>query len=223
MHHAWHRWPLMCSLVSLMPMAACCIIALFFSPTLNNRILLYPHSLAGYCCFAMWCSYCASWSLRKQALHGDMSRYICCNGACPCSGKREKWLFVGEAGRYLPGGDVDWITAKGPPEISHLKHLRTVRWEELPILLPVPRGVLLLCHECCNDEVHDPGRAADPGVWDSSWGRFQVRSGWRNGSDRHLFEYKPCLKGVTMTFKFPPSARIPSEEQLLMSCGLLQL
>ncbi|KAF5841004.1 hypothetical protein DUNSADRAFT_14711 [Dunaliella salina] len=41
----------------------------------------------GYCCYATWCSCCASWQLRKQALHGDMSRYICCNGFCPCSGR----------------------------------------------------------------------------------------------------------------------------------------
>lgn len=41
----------------------------------------------GYCCFAMWCPYCASYELRKQALHGDMKRYICCNGGCPCSGR----------------------------------------------------------------------------------------------------------------------------------------
>ncbi|KAG2490484.1 hypothetical protein HYH03_011113 [Edaphochlamys debaryana] len=40
----------------------------------------------GYCCFAMFCPYCASFSLRKQALHGDMTRYLCCNGDCPCSG-----------------------------------------------------------------------------------------------------------------------------------------
>eukprot|EP00775_Hariotina_reticulata_P001270 gene1270-1610_t len=41
----------------------------------------------GFCCFAMLCSYCASYTLRKQALYGDMSRYICCNGDCPCSGR----------------------------------------------------------------------------------------------------------------------------------------
>eukprot|EP00879_Flechtneria_rotunda_P013268 GHRR01013855.1.p1 GENE.GHRR01013855.1~~GHRR01013855.1.p1 ORF type:complete len:212 (+),score=45.40 GHRR01013855.1:436-1071(+) len=35
----------------------------------------------------MLCSYCASYSLRKQALYGDMSRYICCNGNWPCSGR----------------------------------------------------------------------------------------------------------------------------------------
>lgn len=41
----------------------------------------------GYCCFAMFCGQCASYCLRKQALHGDMTRYVCCNGDCPCSGR----------------------------------------------------------------------------------------------------------------------------------------
>eukprot|EP00198_Chlamydomonas_reinhardtii_P007928 XP_001697265.1 predicted protein [Chlamydomonas reinhardtii] len=41
----------------------------------------------GFCCYAMWCGYCASYGLRKQALHGDLSRYLCCNGMCPCSGR----------------------------------------------------------------------------------------------------------------------------------------
>lgn len=41
----------------------------------------------GFCCYALWCSWCASWQNRKQALHGDLDRYICCNGACPCSGR----------------------------------------------------------------------------------------------------------------------------------------
>jgi hypothetical protein len=38
-------------------------------------------------CFAIFCSSCASYSNRTKALHGDMTRYTCCNGACPCSGK----------------------------------------------------------------------------------------------------------------------------------------
>eukprot|EP00898_Chlorokybus_atmophyticus_P002106 jgi/Chlat1/2897/Chrsp2S04660 len=41
----------------------------------------------GYCLFAGVCSYCASYSLRKRALYGDMSRYVCCGGYCPCSGR----------------------------------------------------------------------------------------------------------------------------------------
>eukprot|EP00195_Chlamydomonas_chlamydogama_P008863 CAMPEP_0202900824 /NCGR_PEP_ID=MMETSP1392-20130828/12054_1 /ASSEMBLY_ACC=CAM_ASM_000868 /TAXON_ID=225041 /ORGANISM="Chlamydomonas chlamydogama, Strain SAG 11-48b" /LENGTH=295 /DNA_ID=CAMNT_0049587273 /DNA_START=146 /DNA_END=1033 /DNA_ORIENTATION=- len=41
----------------------------------------------GFCCYAMCCGQCASYGLRKQALHGDMTRYLCCNGSCPCSGR----------------------------------------------------------------------------------------------------------------------------------------
>ncbi|KAG7674836.1 hypothetical protein Ndes2526B_g07676 [Nannochloris sp. 'desiccata'] len=41
----------------------------------------------GYCCFSMWCTCCASYQLRKRALHGDMTRYLCCGGYLPCSGR----------------------------------------------------------------------------------------------------------------------------------------
>ena len=47
---------------------------------------LHPPS-PGFCCYAMLCGYCASYQLRKQTLYGDMSRYVCCGGACPCSGR----------------------------------------------------------------------------------------------------------------------------------------
>ncbi|KAJ8632649.1 hypothetical protein MRB53_025985 [Persea americana] len=40
-----------------------------------------------YCCFAFWCGPCASYLLRKRALYNDMSRYECCGGYMPCSGK----------------------------------------------------------------------------------------------------------------------------------------
>ncbi|GKV23153.1 hypothetical protein SLEP1_g32918 [Rubroshorea leprosula] len=40
-----------------------------------------------YCCFALWCAPCASYLLRKRALYNDMSRYTCCAGYMPCSGK----------------------------------------------------------------------------------------------------------------------------------------
>ncbi|XP_071695845.1 uncharacterized protein [Rutidosis leptorrhynchoides] len=40
-----------------------------------------------YCCFAFFCGPCASYKLRKRALYGDMSRYTCCGGYMPCSGK----------------------------------------------------------------------------------------------------------------------------------------
>ncbi|PPD77429.1 hypothetical protein GOBAR_DD25642 [Gossypium barbadense] len=46
---------------------------------------IHRHPL--YCCFALWCGPCASYMLRKRALYGDMSRYTCCAGYMPCSGR----------------------------------------------------------------------------------------------------------------------------------------
>ncbi|CAD6201694.1 unnamed protein product [Miscanthus lutarioriparius] len=40
-----------------------------------------------YCCLALWCGPCVSYMLRKRALYNDMSRYVCCAGYMPCSGK----------------------------------------------------------------------------------------------------------------------------------------
>nr|XP_043608577.1 leucine-rich repeat extensin-like protein 2 [Erigeron canadensis] len=40
-----------------------------------------------YCCYSLFCGPCASYKLRKRALYGDMSRYTCCGGYMPCSGK----------------------------------------------------------------------------------------------------------------------------------------
>ncbi|KAM3321714.1 hypothetical protein P3S67_002865 [Capsicum chacoense] len=40
-----------------------------------------------YWCFALWCGPCSSYVLRKRALYGDMTRYKCCAGYMPCSGK----------------------------------------------------------------------------------------------------------------------------------------
>ncbi|KAJ3680290.1 hypothetical protein LUZ60_016568 [Juncus effusus] len=40
-----------------------------------------------YCCLSLWCGPCVSYMLRKRALYNDMSRYICCAGYMPCSGK----------------------------------------------------------------------------------------------------------------------------------------
>ncbi|KAK1352781.1 Proteasome subunit alpha type 5-1 family protein [Heracleum sosnowskyi] len=42
---------------------------------------------APYCCFAVCCPHCASYLLRKRALYDDMSRYECCGGYMPCSGR----------------------------------------------------------------------------------------------------------------------------------------
>ncbi|THF99440.1 hypothetical protein TEA_018251 [Camellia sinensis var. sinensis] len=40
-----------------------------------------------YCCLAFWCGPCVSYLLRKRALYNDMSRYTCCAGYLPCSGR----------------------------------------------------------------------------------------------------------------------------------------
>ncbi|CAN4108992.1 unnamed protein product [Withania somnifera] len=40
-----------------------------------------------FCCFSLWCAPCASYVLRKRALYNDMSRYTCCGGYMPCSGR----------------------------------------------------------------------------------------------------------------------------------------
>ncbi|XP_059318796.1 uncharacterized protein LOC132069470 [Lycium ferocissimum] len=40
-----------------------------------------------YWCFALWCGPCSSYVLRKRALYGDMTRYKCCAGYMPCSGR----------------------------------------------------------------------------------------------------------------------------------------
>ncbi|XP_049389301.1 uncharacterized protein LOC125853614 [Solanum stenotomum] len=40
-----------------------------------------------FCCFSLWCAPCASYLLRKRALYDDMSRYTCCGGYMPCSGR----------------------------------------------------------------------------------------------------------------------------------------
>ncbi|MBA0593443.1 hypothetical protein Gorai_010386, partial [Gossypium raimondii] len=39
------------------------------------------------CCLAFWCGPCVSYMLRKRALYNDMSRYTCCAGYMPCSGR----------------------------------------------------------------------------------------------------------------------------------------
>lgn len=49
--------------------------------------LFNPCASPGFCCYALVCGYCASYQLRRRALYGDMSRYICCAGSCPCSGR----------------------------------------------------------------------------------------------------------------------------------------
>ncbi|KAL7122970.1 hypothetical protein ACP275_01G077500 [Erythranthe tilingii] len=40
-----------------------------------------------YCCLSLWCGPCVSYMLRKRALYNDMTRYVCCAGYMPCSGR----------------------------------------------------------------------------------------------------------------------------------------
>ncbi|KAK9802708.1 hypothetical protein WJX73_009701 [Symbiochloris irregularis] len=40
-----------------------------------------------YCILALICPPCVSYDVRKKALYNDMTRYVCCNGDCPCSGR----------------------------------------------------------------------------------------------------------------------------------------
>ncbi|RMZ55267.1 hypothetical protein APUTEX25_005545 [Auxenochlorella protothecoides] len=50
---------------------------------LSNACIASP----GFCCTSIFCSWCVSYHLRKRALHNDMTRYLCCNGDWPCSGR----------------------------------------------------------------------------------------------------------------------------------------
>lgn len=48
------------------------------------------HSLPAdppYFCLSFFCPPCVSYMLRKRALYNDMSRYTCCAGYMPCSGR----------------------------------------------------------------------------------------------------------------------------------------
>ncbi|AAF07369.1 hypothetical protein AtNW77_Chr1g0063781 [Arabidopsis thaliana] len=40
-----------------------------------------------YCCISCLCGPCVSYMLRRRALYNDMSRYTCCAGYMPCSGR----------------------------------------------------------------------------------------------------------------------------------------
>ncbi|GAB4814520.1 hypothetical protein N2152v2_001566 [Parachlorella kessleri] len=63
----------------------------------------------GWCCLSLFCGCCVSYQLRKRALYNDMSRYVCCGGYLPCSGRcgeqscpefclaMEAWLCFGQS------------------------------------------------------------------------------------------------------------------------------
>ncbi|CAI0476137.1 unnamed protein product, partial [Linum tenue] len=52
-----------------------------------HLIGVVPFSRLSDCCLALWCGPCVSYLLRKRALYNDMSRYVCCAGYMPCSGR----------------------------------------------------------------------------------------------------------------------------------------
>eukprot|EP00899_Mesostigma_viride_P025322 jgi/Mesvir1/5975/Mv00729-RA.1 len=41
-------------------------------------------------CLAVFCGPCVSYKIRQRVLYNDMSRYVCCGGFCPCSGKMKE-------------------------------------------------------------------------------------------------------------------------------------
>jgi len=53
----------------------------------QTQLISAPCSSPLYCCYSMFCCYCASFQQRKQLLYGDMSRALCCAGSMPCSGR----------------------------------------------------------------------------------------------------------------------------------------
>ena len=103
----------------------------------------YPPALPclpAVCCLSVFCPCCVSYHLRKRVLRGDMSRYLCCNGDWPCSGRCGEQsapefclgLEVGAAGvggaasqqrpgsccspsiQNLPAGAVAWLISQLP-------------------------------------------------------------------------------------------------------------
>mmetsp|Transcript_20357 Transcript_20357/g.24418 ORF Transcript_20357/g.24418 Transcript_20357/m.24418 type:complete len:284 (+) Transcript_20357:85-936(+) len=58
-----------------------------YSNKWNVEVFGAPTADPLYCLFAVCCAPCASYQIRSRILHGDMSRYVCCAGTMPCSGK----------------------------------------------------------------------------------------------------------------------------------------
>ena len=66
-----------------LPIVCWCLLACLHMGVSSFRIIL---SHIG-CFVSIFCNCCASYAMRKRTLYNDMSRYICCGGHCPCSGK----------------------------------------------------------------------------------------------------------------------------------------
>jgi hypothetical protein len=67
--------------------AACEMRSTQYKQHWKTDLLSAPGEAPGYCCYALFCSCCSSYSLRKRAIYNDMTRYVCCAGFMPCSGK----------------------------------------------------------------------------------------------------------------------------------------
>lgn len=58
-----------------------------YSNTWKTGLISAPCADPCFCCLSFCCPWCVSYSQRRRALHGDMSRYTCCNDMMPCSGR----------------------------------------------------------------------------------------------------------------------------------------
>lgn len=58
-----------------------------YGQTWNTELKTACCADPGYCLLAACCPNCISYLLRKQLIYNDMTRYVCCNGDCPCSGR----------------------------------------------------------------------------------------------------------------------------------------
>ena len=58
-----------------------------YNKTWKIGLIEAPTKECPCCCVSAFCLCCASYANRKRTLYDDMSRYICCGGHCPCSGK----------------------------------------------------------------------------------------------------------------------------------------
>ncbi|KAL0045031.1 hypothetical protein WJX82_005819 [Trebouxia sp. C0006] len=58
-----------------------------YGQTWNTELKTACCADPGYCLLAACCPNCISYMLRKQLIYNDMTRYVCCNGDCPCSGR----------------------------------------------------------------------------------------------------------------------------------------
>ena len=63
------------------PLAAC-----NFQIPQNTSLLPSPTNPT-VCCLSLCCPWCVSYHLRRRALRGDWTRFLCCNGDWPCSGR----------------------------------------------------------------------------------------------------------------------------------------